>query len=305
MAYTLGINTNFAINRIAEPEELVRVVGEEIGLRRIQLTPEIFSPDWPAPVIARTVKEYNRACERHGVRISHTFTGAYTRLNHMAHPDREVRQHWVRWFKRFVDMTVDLGAESTGSQLGVLTYRDDRDPARREERLSQAIDGWREVAQHAKERGLGYLMWEPMSISREFGETIPECRRVTDRLNASDMPIPFKINVDIDHGDVTSKDPADNDPYAWARAFAADSPIVHIKQSSMNKGGHWPFTAEYNRDGRIVPEKLLTALTEGGGGDNQLTFEFSFREREPTDSGAIKAMKDSVDFWREHVDVAI
>ena len=38
-------------------------------------------------------------------------------------------------------------------------------------------------------------------------------------------------------------------------AFPPRSPIIHIKQSSMNKGGHWPFTADYNaKDGRIMPE---------------------------------------------------
>jgi sugar phosphate isomerase/epimerase len=303
MSFTLGVNTNFAINRIVEPEELVRVVAEEVGLHRIQLTPEILSPDWPLPVIHRHVEAYNRACARHGVRITHTFTGAYSRLNHLCHPDADVRRHSLAWFERFVDMTADLGAESTGSQLGILTYRDDQDPGRREQRLAGAIDGWREIARHAQARGLSYLMWEPMSVRRELGETIPACRAMQDRLNASDMPIPFRINVDIDHGDVTSPDPDDTDPYAWARAFAADSPVVHIKQSSMNKGGHWPFTAPYNADGRIQPEKLLAALREGGGTDNQLVFEFSFREREPADSSAIVALRESVEFWRGHVEI--
>lgn len=51
--------------------------------------------------------------------------------------------------------------------------------------------------------------------------------------------------IDIDHGDVTSPDKRDVDPYAWAEDFAARSPIIHVKQSSMNKGGHWPFTAAH------------------------------------------------------------
>ena len=36
--------------------------------------------------------------------------------------------------------------------------------------------------------------------------------------------------ADIDHGDVTSANPADYDPYAWARAVPKVSPIIHIKQ---------------------------------------------------------------------------
>ncbi|NEJ18552.1 aminotransferase, partial [Rhizobium leguminosarum] len=41
-------------------------------------------------------------------------------------------------------------------------------------------------------------------------------------------------------------DPDDYDPYAWARAVPPVSPIIHIKQSLMDKGGHRPFTAEFN-----------------------------------------------------------
>ena len=45
----------------------------------------------------------------------------------------------------------------------------------------------------------------------------------------------------------------------------------------MNKGGHWPFTSHYNRDGRITPEKLLAAVKAGGGIDNELCLELAFR----------------------------
>ena len=69
--------------------------------------------------------------------------------------------------------------------------------------------------------------------------------------------------ADIDHGDVTSPNPDDYDPYAWARAVPKVSPIIHIKQSLMDKGGHRPFTAEFNARGRIHPEPLLAAFADG------------------------------------------
>lgn len=300
MGFTLGLNTNALVNRYVQPEDLVATVAGEIGIRRLQLTPEILSPDWPAAVIADHVRRFVRACERHGVRITTTFTGNYTRLNHLAHPEPEVRRHWVAWFKRLIDLTVDLGAAATGSQLGILTIRDDADPARREERLAQCIGHWQELAAHARARGLAFLMWEPMSVRRELGHTIPACRALHERINR-DMPVPIRLNLDIDHGDVSSPDPADRDPYAWARAFAAAAPVVHIKQSSMNKGGHWPFTAAHNAEGRIRPEPLLAALRDGGGESNELVFEFTFREREPSDSSVVSALRESVAFWKDHV----
>lgn len=300
MPFTLGVNTNAFVNRIVEPEELVRTVVDGIGLRRIQLTPEILSPDWPADVIAAQVRRWNAACARHGARITTTFTGNYTRLNSLCHPDAGVRAHWRAWLGRLIDITADLGASATGSQIGILTYADDRDPARRAVRFAEARDHWHGLAEHAKGRGLACLMWEPMSISREFGQTIEACRRDHAAL-AEGSPLPILINLDIDHGDVTSPDPADTDPYAWAEAFAALSPVVHIKQSSMDKGGHRPFTADYNAKGRVVPKRLIQALEQGGGQSNELVFEFTFREREPTDSEVVAALKESVDFWRDWV----
>ena len=300
MAVTLAINTNCAVNRFAEPEELVRTVAEEIGMHRIQLTACMLNPDLPDAVLADHVRRYDRACAAHGVAITTTFTGAFTRVNHLAHPDAAVRAHWVEWFKRFVDVTADLGARATGSQIGIFTYRDNNDPARRQQRFAQALDGWRRIAEHAASRGLPYLMWEPMSVHREQGETLGECRRLQGEMNR-DMAVPFRINLDIDHGDVSSPDARDYDPYAWLAEFAADSGVIHIKQSSANKGGHWPFTAAFNRDGRITPQRVLATLHEVGVEEAELVFEFTFREREPTDSQVVAAMRESADYWRPHV----
>jgi hypothetical protein len=150
---------------------------------------------------------------------------------------------------------------------------------------------------HAKARGLSYLFWEPMSVGRELGHTIKECKALQNWIDAGELPIPLRPMVDIDHGDVCSTDPADTDPYAWAKDFATWSHIIHIKQSTMNKGGHWPFTSDYNRDGRITPEKLLTAIIEGGGIENELCLELAFREREPNDRSVVSALKESVAYW--------
>ena len=139
---------------------------------------------------------------------------------------------------------------------------------------------------------MSYLFWEPMSVGREFGHTIESCAALQRDIDAANLPIPLKMMVDIDHGDVTSSNPADVDPYAWAEAFPKQSPIIHIKQSSMNKGGHWPFTAAYNKDGRITPQKLLDAVRRGGGIDNEICLELSFRESEPVDHQVVAMIRE-------------
>ena len=302
MGFTLSLSTNPFVNRFAEPEEVVGVLAGEVGIGRMQLTHEFIDPAWPAPLVRRTTDRMARACSASGLAVTSMMTGPYGRLNHFGHPDPEARAHSVAWFKGLADIAADLGCPAIGTQYAILTYRDYDDPARRAAILAEALGCWRAVAEHAAARGLAFVFWEPMSVGRELGHTQASTRELQARIDAAALPVPLLPMVDIDHGDVSSPDPADTDPYAWARNFATRSPIIHIKQSTMNKGGHWPFTAERNRDGRIQPGPLLAAVREGGGTDNEICLELAWREREPSDRAVVAEMRESVAFWAPHVD---
>lgn len=302
MALTLSLNTNPLVNRFAEPDDLIHAIARDIRIRDIQLTHEFINPSWPAPVIRRLTRDMGAALRRTGARVTSGMTGPYGRLNHFGHPDRDVRRYYVDWFKTFVDIIADLGGTSVGTQFAIFTYRDYDDPARRRDLLHIAIDCWAEVAEHAQRAGLEYVFWEPMSVGREFGETIAECLKLQDRLTAADMAVPMWMMADIDHGDVTSANPDDTDPYAWARAVPKVSPIIHIKQSMMDKSGHRPFTAQFNASGAIQPDPLLGALAAGGAVNNEICLELSFKEREPNDRQVIPQIAESVAFWAPHID---
>lgn len=305
MALSLSLNTNPLVNRIATPEDLLHTVARHIRIRDIQLTHEFINPAWPASTIAQMVRRMKAAQQATGVRITSGMTGPYGRLNHFGHPDAAVRRYYIDWFKTFADITAELGGESVGSQFAIFTHQDYNDPQRRETLIAIAIECWAEVAEHAKSAGLKYLFWEPMSIGREFGETIPASLALQNRLSATSMALPLWMMADIDHGDVTSDDPRDYDPYAWAEAVPRYSPIIHIKQSMQDKGGHRPFTAQYNSKGRIQPESLLGAFARGGAKDNEICLELSFKEREPTDSHAIAEIAESVAFWAPYIDTGV
>lgn len=300
MGFTLSVNTNPFVNRFAEPEDLIGTLADEIGIGHVQLVHEFINPSWKTATVKRLTDRMARACVQKGAKITSIMTGPYGRLNHFAHPDAEVRQYYVEWFKGMADVAGDLGAPAIGTQFGIFTFKDYDNITRRAELMKIALDCWGQVAEHAKARGLTWLFWEPMSVGRELGHTLKDTRVLQDWIDKAELPIPLKPMVDIDHGDVTSPDPADVDPYAWARDFATQSPIIHIKQSTMNKGGHWPFTAQYNENGRITPEKLIAAVEAGGGTDNELCLELAFREREPTDRSVVAAIKESVAYWAPH-----
>ena len=301
MPFTLSLNTNPLVNRFADPDDLIDTVARDLRIRDLQLTHEFINPSWPAHTIRRLTRQMSKALARTGVRVTSGMTGPYGRLNHFGHPDAEVRRFYIDWFKTFAEIIADLGGTSVGTQFAIFTYRDFDCPTRREDLTRIAIDAWAEVAEHAKSAGLKYVFWEPMSIGREFGDTIAGSLALQDRLSAANMAVPMWMMADIDHGDVTSLNPDDYDPYVWAHAVPKVSPIIHIKQSLMDKGGHRPFTAEFNARGRIHPDPLLAAIHQGGGVDNEICLELSFKERDPNDRQVIAQIAESVAFWAPHV----
>ncbi|MEM9707388.1 MAG: TIM barrel protein [Pseudomonadota bacterium] len=302
MPLTLSLNTNPLVNRFAEPDDLIETTARDLRIRDLQLTHEFINPSWPGALTQRLTRDMDKACQRTGVRVTSGMTGPYGRLNHFGHPDADVRRYYVDWFKTFASIIGDLGGRAVGTQFAIFTYRDFDDPARREDLIQIAFECWAEVADHAQTVGLDHVFWEPMSVGREFGETISEALALQDRLSALDTAIPIQMMADIDHGDVTSPNPDDIDPYAWARAVPSVSPIIHIKQSLMDKGGHRPFTAEHNAKGRITPDPLLGALAEGGAVDNEICLELSFKEREPNDRAVVADIAESVAYWSPHID---
>ncbi len=299
MKPTLSISLNPLVNRIADLDELVAVCASEIGVRRVQMTNEFINPSWPAATVARHVDTFNKAASAHGLKATSAMTGLYARINNLGHPDPDVRHWTVAWMIRFSEIAADIGAPALGSQFAILPYSENDVPERRERAIGAALDCWERIWEGAEKAGLDFVYWEQMSIAREFGHTIADAEGVQARI--AERGIPMKILLDVDHGDVSSEDPRDTDPYAWIAALGADSPILHLKQSTANKGGFWPFIEPFNSEGRIEPARLIAALAEVRDASTELCLELGFREREPSDRLAIEHLKRSVEFWRPHV----
>lgn len=303
MPITLGVSTGFAINRYPEAEDWVSIVTDELGLDTVQFTADLLNPDLPTPIVARQAEHIRALCDARGVRVQSTFTSQFTRVNHLMHPVPEIRRAWLNWFKRFLTISAELGAEGGGSHFGIMAARDCADSEVRERRISEAVHGWRELSEFAAILGMKYLIWEPMSVPREIGETITATQDIQRRC-ARGFAVPMLLCLDVDHGDVLSPDPQDIDPHAWLRAFAGQYPAVHIKQSLRDKGGHYPFTAAYNANGRIVPDEILATLRASGVHTCTLFLEISHRERRPADESVIADLKESVAYWRPAVEAA-
>lgn len=295
--FKLGINCGFAINRFPEPDVWAYIVGEVLGLRYCQFVADLLNPFWDKEVIADQVMKVKEATQKYGVMIETTFTSAFTRVNHLLHPDPLIRRMWFNWFKHFFQISSELGAVGSGSHFGIMSVRDCSNPKRFEERLKEGIKLWQELTKVASDCGLKFLMFEPMSIPREMGETIAKAKMLYEAVNEN-AKVPFLFCLDVDHGDVLSEDPRDIDPYAWLEEFGGVTPVVHIKQSLQDKGGHWPFTEEYNREGRINPKLVIEALKRAGAREVTLTLEISHRERRPFEDRVLNDLIESVRYWR-------
>lgn len=300
MNVKLGINAGFAINRFPEPEVWVRIVGEELGLRYVQFVADLLNPFLPYRVIQNHVGRIKNLSEKYDIKIDTTFTSMFTRVNHLMHPDPIMRDAWFQWFKDFILMSMELGARGVGSHFGIMSVTDLENDQRREFITASAIELWQKLSEFASELGLEYLMFEPMSIPREMACTIKETWELYDRVNEG-AKIPILLCLDVDHGFALSGDPRDIDPYAWLEEFGKISPVIHIKQSSANKSGHWPFAKDYNQQGIITPEKVLEALEKSGAEDAILLLEVSHRERYPAEGRVLSDLRESVAYWREYV----
>jgi len=292
--YHLGINCGFAINRFPEPEVWMPLVRERFGLDCVQFVADLLNPLWPRAILQDQVRTILDLGDRLGVRVQSTFTSAFTRINHLMHPDPSQRGMWLDWFKTFATLSANLGAECMGSHFGIMSVRDWEDPHRRRQRVDDAVAAWQEIARHGREAGLRYLIFEPMSCPRENGWTIEESQELLDRVNQK-AAIPMHICLDLGH----APHPDQRDPYEWLERLGPVSPVIHLQQTEAGHSRHWPFTPTYNQAGIIRAERVLSILDRCGLEDVWLYLEISHRERWPDDTQVADDLAASAAWWRE------
>ncbi len=296
MNIKLGLHLGYASTRYNDPKIWTDIVRNEFDLNYVQFTSNLLEPNFSQSIIRDQINKINYYTKKNDIKIKHTFTSP--RNNFLAHKDKRIRDYWFKWLKKFIWISKKLGAEGVGSLLGVLTFDDLKNNFKSREQ--DIIQGWKKLSKYAEQIGLSYLLWEPMSVRREMGDTIKYANYLHNKLNEKNK-FPILLNLDVDHGNHYSLNKKDKDPYEWIRKLSKFSPSIHIKQKTKDIYTHKPFIKKYNRDGIIKPDKILKNLEKGNCKETILYFEFSFREREPFDSNSIKDIKESVKLWRKYV----
>tara|TARA_E500000331_G_scaffold192473_1_gene184976 strand:- start:494 stop:1393 length:900 start_codon:yes stop_codon:yes gene_type:complete len=293
--FKLSLNTGCIVNRYTDPETFLRFVKEKLKINYIQPTSDWLSLYLPKKITLKNISKLNKSLKKHDIKVNSLFTGAFTRLNHLAHEDKEHQTFWIKWFKNFIDIGIDIGANHVGSHLGILSYDDNK---KRLKILNErVIKNWFIIAEYAQKKKLKSLIWEPMSIAREFGETLNQCQYIQKSLNKRKFK--FDLCLDVGHGDIKSKNKKDYDPYEWLKKFGSESPVIHLKQVKKNNFNHMPFTKTNNKDGIIQPDKIIKILKNQKNYTAELAFELSFKEREPMDSNLKRELKQTIKYWKE------
>jgi D-erythrulose 1-phosphate 3-epimerase len=297
MKLSLGVNLGFAINKYFEPEVWPKVV-REMGVDRVQFVADVLNPLLPDDWVNKQIEKTLVSMDENGIRVTSVFTSAFTRINHLMHPDPDARKFYVKFFKRLFEIGSRLGATSGGSHFGIMTFKDYEDPDRRKYLIDEGVKNWQKVSKYGADCGFDFITFEPMSVEREMANTVADSLYLMNRVNEN-AKVPMKLIIDIGH----APHPDEWDPYPWLEKAGKYSPIIHLQQTQFGKSLHWPFTEEYNQKGHIKGEKVIESLKRGGAEECELILELSHREHRDIEPLIIPDHKESIAYWKPFVEL--
>ena len=248
----LSVNTGFLVNRYPSPEQWGKVI-KDLQVNNIQITADLFNPNYPDYILDEQVNKINKLSNKYNFNVFSSFTGAFTRVNHFCHPNEKVREFWLDWFTRFAKYTSKIGAKRIGSHIGILSIPDNLN-SRKNFQL-RCVEYWKRFSAIAKKYGFEELSWEHMSISREQGHTCDDIDYLLNQLKGAEIPI--KLCLDPDHGDLSSENKDDYEPYGLIKKYIAFANQIHLKQTTIDKRKNGPFIQSFNKNGLIKADLVL------------------------------------------------
>ena len=66
----------------------------------IKKTSDWLNLNMPRNFSTKRINKINKIFLKHNLKVNSTFTGAYTRLNHLAHPDKSHQEYWVKFLEK-------------------------------------------------------------------------------------------------------------------------------------------------------------------------------------------------------------
>jgi sugar phosphate isomerase/epimerase len=288
-----GLNTCFAVKRWPEPEEWAPI-ALGMGVEHVQ-----FSFDLIDPILAGDDRLYHQTrevCEQHGITITSAFTGLISYAqNSLGHPNEAMRERAQEWYRAAIDAAAALGARGVGGHIGALSVGQYDDPGQRDRAVGGIVDSVRALAEHAAKRNLGFLLWEVMPVAREYPSTLDAAEELMGRLDGT-TAVPVVLCLDMGHACAAGASALDRDPYVWLQRLGDFTQVVHLQQTDGLADRHWPFTAAFNQQGIVDPQRVVDLVAGFGRETVELMLEpmFAF---EAEDAQVLADLRESVAFW--------
>ena len=290
----LGINTCFAVKRWPRPADWAPIVRDTLGLDLVQVSLDLVDLTRGEEPLARDIDEHLEAVDRHGIRIHSVFTGvAGYSSNLLLHPNERERDAAERWYERAIEFAARLGGDSVGGHVGALSVPDWADAERRSALWVELRVRLGRLASVARRRGLQGFLIENLAARREPSTMADIESLITD---GDEEHVPLQLCLDVGHMCVPETEGEERDPYAWLRRLGGRAAVIQIQQGDILGDRHWPFTAEHDEVGRILPSRVLEAL--GHASTAPLVFEV-IPAFEAPDESVVADLVESVRRWRE------
>jgi D-erythrulose 1-phosphate 3-epimerase len=294
----LGINTCFAVKRWPEPEQWLDIVKNELGLPCCQFSLDLVDPMFDEAATAAYAERVRAYAAANQVLIHSTFTGlaAYS-WSLLLHPDEQMRVAAMRWYERAIDFTARLGASGMGGHLGAFSAQDASNPTRKQALIHDMLERLRLLSRDAADRGLQFLLFENMAVTREWGHTIEEAQELISL--TKDNGVPLVLCLDIGHPCALHTGTSSDDYLAWFTQTWTPTPIVHLQQTDTTGDHHWPFTQAYNAMGVVQAEKVVSAVRSWSSASDVYLFLEPIHPFEVADATVLNELRQSVAYWQE------
>jgi len=298
----LGINTCFAVKRWPEPQQWLSIVKEELGLDCCQFSLDLVDPMLDENAVGAYADAVKKCAAANNIVVHSTFTGlaAYS-WSMLLHPDEAMRAAAMHWYERAIDFSARLGALGTGGHLGALSVRDAQDMARKDVLIQEMMQRLQSLSRYAAQKGLQFLLFENMAVTREWGHSIEEAQTLTNLVVQAGVPL--ILCIDVGHPCALHTGTPSDDYLTWLTQPWPHTPVVHLQQTDATGDHHWPFTAEYNDRGKVQAASVLNALQSWPGDADVYLFLEPIHPFEADDALVLRDLRESVQYWQRAMHV--
>ncbi|WP_166997259.1 sugar phosphate isomerase/epimerase family protein [Paramicrobacterium fandaimingii] len=294
---TLGINTCFAVKRWTRPDDILRIVGEELGLQVCQLSVDNVPLADPRSAESREyVRRFAATCDTAGVELDSIFTGlaAYS-TSLLLDDDEDARNAAEAWYESLIVLGGIAGVRSVGGHIGALSVPTASDPARRERAMDELRDRMLRLSQRAENEGLATLLFENMAVSREPGSVRENALALEGSLATASVP--WQLCFDVGHPVAMASRDDDDALAPWFETRWKTNPMLQLQYSRPDADMHAGFDETDPAVG-VNPTRVAAALAEGEWPNSSLFIEV-MPAHEMRDDAVVPMLRRTVDVWTE------